>query len=113
MLSRNNPKCTETAACRPIFHNNIRKVTSFPNPNRQVISSSPIVGSILFNHLHRAGGEAINKPAVAGVHANQRLNLAGTGKADRRNAKASNRHLGNPAVRHYRGASGNATLVEM
>ena len=43
--SRNNPKCTETAAYRTIFHSNIRKVRSFRN--RQVIGSSPIVGSML------------------------------------------------------------------
>ena len=43
MPDRNNPKHTETAAHRPIFHNNIRKVGSFRN--RQVIGSSPIVGS--------------------------------------------------------------------
>jgi hypothetical protein len=37
--------CTKTAAHAPIFHNNIRKVGSFRNP--QVSGSSPLVGSIL------------------------------------------------------------------
>jgi len=46
-----------------------------------------------------------------GAYANQRLNLAEEGKAHNRNAKVSN--LGNLAVRDYRGASGNAAMVEL
>jgi hypothetical protein len=37
-----------------------------------------------------------------GAYAHQRLNLETKGKAHGRNAKASNRTTGNPAVRHYR-----------
>jgi len=48
-----------------------------------------------------------------GAYANQRLNLADDGKAHRRQAKVSNRTTGNPAVRDYRGASGNVAMVEM
>jgi hypothetical protein len=48
-----------------------------------------------------------------GAYANQCLNLADDGKAHRRQAKVSNRTLGNPAVRDYRGASGNVAMVEM
>jgi hypothetical protein len=48
-----------------------------------------------------------------GAYVHQRLNLGTKGKAHRRNAKASNRTTGNPAVRHYRGASGNVALVEL
>jgi hypothetical protein len=41
------------------------------------------------------------------------LNLAADGKAHRRQAKVSNRTMGNPAVRDYRGASGTVAMVEM
>ena len=36
-----------------------------------------------------------------------------TGKAQGRQAKTPNRTLGNPAVRDYRGASGNVAMVEL
>ena len=39
----------------------------------------------------------------------QHLNFSPSGKVHRRNAKASNRTTGNPAVRDYRGAAGNVS----
>ena len=47
------------------------------------------------------------------MYANQRLSLPESGKAYGRKAKVSNRTSGNPAVRDYRGASGNVAMVEL
>jgi hypothetical protein len=57
--------------------------------------------------------EAVDKPRADGAHAHQRLNFISYGKVHGRKAKASNRTMGNPAVRHYRGAFGNVAMVEM
>ena len=43
------------------------------------------------------------------AYANQRLSLTEDGKASGRKAKVSKPDLGNPAVRDYRGASGNVS----
>ena len=51
------PKTTRNAPKPPIFHNNIHKAESFRN--RQVIGSSPIVGSIKFlRFMHLAAALA-------------------------------------------------------
>src|SRR5215471_9465913 len=50
--------------------------------------------------------EAVDKPRVDGAYVHQHLNFISFGKVHGRKAKASNRTMGNPAVRHYRGASG-------
>src|SRR5215475_2987865 len=52
------------------------------------------------------GGEAVGKLGVAGVHANQRLNLSTPWEGLRMICQGFKPDLGNPAVRHYRGASG-------
>src|SRR5215472_13151129 len=57
--------------------------------------------------------EAVDKPRVDGAYVHQHLNFISFGKIHGRKAKASNRTMGNPAVRHYRGASGNVAMVEM
>jgi len=57
--------------------------------------------------------EAVVKPREDGAYAHQHLNFISFGKVHGRKAKASNRTTGNPAVRHYRGASGNVAMVEM
>ena len=57
--------------------------------------------------------EAVVKPREEGAYVHQHLNLISFGKVHGRKAKASNRTTGNPAVRHYRGASGNVAMVEM
>jgi hypothetical protein len=46
------------------------------------------------------------KPREDGAYVHQRLNFTPFGKDHGRKAKASNRTMGNPAVRHYRGAFG-------
>jgi hypothetical protein len=48
-----------------------------------------------------------------GAYANQRLNLAEEGKAHRKTSQGFKPDLGNLAVRDYRGASGNAAMVEL
>ena len=53
------------------------------------------------------------KPREDGVYVHQHLNFITFGKVHGRKAKASNRTMGNPAVRHYRGASGDVAMVEM
>ncbi len=56
ILYKRSPECSKTpqnALQQPLSHNNIRKTGSIRN--RQVIGSSPIVGSILsitYNHSH-------------------------------------------------------------
>ena len=57
--------------------------------------------------------EAVVKPREDGAYVHQHLNFILFGKVHGRKAKASNRTMGNPAVRHYRGASGNVAMVEM
>ena len=57
--------------------------------------------------------EAGDKPRDDGAHVHQHLNFILLGKVPGRQAKASNRTMGNPAVRHYRGASGNVAVVEI
>ena len=57
--------------------------------------------------------EPVVKPREGGAYVHQPLNLISFGKDQGRKAKASNRTTGNPAVRHYRGASGNVAMVEM
>ena len=47
------------------------------------------------------------KPGEDGAYVHQHLNFISFGKDHGRKAKASNRTSGNPAVRHYRGATGN------
>jgi hypothetical protein len=47
--------------------------------------------------------EAVVKPREDGAYAHQHLNFIPLGKVHGRKAKASNRTMGNPAVRHYRG----------
>ena len=54
----------------------------------------------------------MSKPLEPEAYANQRLNLVTNGKAHRRKATVSNRTW-EPAVRDYRGASGNVAMVEM
>ena len=58
-------------------------------------------------------GEAVGKPGVAGVHTNQRLSLSMPWEGPRKIGQGFKPDPGNLAVRHYRGASGNVTLVEM
>src|SRR5215831_9079137 len=53
------------------------------------------------------------KPREDGAYVHQHLNFIPFGKVHGRKARASNRTMGNPAVRHYRGASGNVAMVEM
>src|SRR6516164_4719435 len=53
--------------------------------------------------------EAVVKPREDGAYAHQHLNFIPFGKVHGRKAKASNRTTGNPAVRHYRGATGNVS----
>ena len=48
----------------------------------------------------------MGKPGVAGVHANQRLNLSTPWEGLQMICQGFKPDLGNPAVRHYRGASG-------
>ena len=50
--------------------------------------------------------EAVVKPREDGAYVHQHLNFISFGKVHGRKAKASNRTMGNPAVRHYRGAAG-------
>ena len=57
--------------------------------------------------------EAVVKPREDGAYVHQHLNHILFGKVHGRKAKASNRTLGNPAVRHYRGALGTVAMVEM
>src|SRR5215472_1445459 len=53
--------------------------------------------------------EAVVKPREDGAYVHQHLNFIPYGKVHGRRAKASNRTTGNPAVRHYRGATGNVS----
>src|SRR5215471_2505606 len=55
--------------------------------------------------------EAVVTPREDGAYVHQHLNFISYGKVHGRKAKASNRTLGNPAVRHYRGASGNVAAA--
>ena len=50
--------------------------------------------------------EAVVKPGEDGAYVHQHLNFISCGKDHGRKAKASNRTMGNPAVRHYRGGHG-------
>ena len=63
--------------------------------------------------MSRGGVEAVVKPREDGAYVHQHLNFISFGKVHGRKARASNRTMGNPAVRHYRGASGNVAMVEM
>jgi len=55
-----------------------------------------------------SGGEAVGKPGVAGVYTNQRLNLSKPWEGPRMIYQGFKPDPGNLAVRHYRGAYGNA-----
>src|SRR5262249_11907208 len=52
-------------------------------------------------------GEAVGKPGVARVYTNQRLNLSKLWEGSRRTCQALKPDPGNPAGRHFRGASRN------
>src|SRR5215471_19351361 len=52
-------------------------------------------------------GEAVGKPGVAGVYTNQRLNLSKLWEGPQRICQDLKPDPGNPAVRHFRGASRN------
>src|SRR5262245_13813836 len=54
-----------------------------------------------------SAGEAVGKLGVAGVHTNQRLNLAKPWEGPRKTGQGLKPDPGNLAVRHFRGASGN------
>ena len=58
------------------------------------------------------GGEAVGKPGVAGVYTNQRLSLSMPWKGLRMICQGFKPDPGNPAVRHYRGASRNVRYGE-
>jgi len=55
----------------------------------------------------------VSKPWQEEAHANQRLNLAGRWEGSWTKGQGFEPYLGNPAVRDYRGASGNVTLVKL
>src|SRR5262245_15774215 len=59
------------------------------------------------------GGSRLWSTKEDGAYVHQHLNFISFGKVHGRKDKASNRTTGNPAVRHYRGASGNVAMVEM
>ena len=56
-----------------------------------------------------SGGEAAGKPGVAGVYTNQRLNLSKLWEGPRKKCQGFKPDPGHPAVRDYRGASGNVS----
>ena len=58
----------------------------------------------------KRGGE---QTAAVGVHANQRLSLADGREGSLKKGQGFKPDLGNPAVRDYRGASGNVAMVEL
>jgi hypothetical protein len=55
----------------------------------------------------------LEQTTEAGVDCESALKPHQTGKARGRQTKTPNRTLGNPAVRDYRGASGNVATVEL
>jgi len=55
----------------------------------------------------------LGKPWKTGRIANQRLNLAKLGRPKEDAGQDFKPYLGNPAVRHYRGASENVAMVEL
>ena len=61
----------------------------------------------------RVWDEAMSKPLDAETYANQRLNLGTPWEGSWKKGHGFEPDLGKPAVRDYRGASGNATLVEL
>jgi hypothetical protein len=54
-------------------------------------------------------GETGGKPRMAGVYTDQRLNLSKLWEGPRRKCQGFKPDPGNPAVRDYRGASGNVS----
>jgi hypothetical protein len=54
-------------------------------------------------------GRGCGQTRHRGAYVLQHLNLSPSGKVHGRNARASNRTTGNPAVRDYRGAAGNVS----
>ena len=63
--------------------------------------------------MARDGNEVVSKPFAGGVYANQRLNFVARWEGSPMTGQGFKPYLRNSAVRHYRGASGNVTLVEM
>ena len=63
--------------------------------------------------LMALGDEAVGKLGVAGVYTNQRLSLSTTWEGPRLICRGFKPDPGNLAVRDYRGASGNAAMVEL
>jgi hypothetical protein len=55
----------------------------------------------------------MSKTVTAGVYADQRLNFVVKGEGSLTKDQGFKPYLRNSAVRHYRGASGNVTLVEL
>ena len=58
------------------------------------------------------GDEAGGKPGTEGAYTNQRFNLSHLGRPTEE-SRGFKLDLGNPAVRDYRGASGNVATVEL
>ena len=58
------------------------------------------------------GDEAGGKPGTEGAYTNQRFNLSHLGRPTEE-SRGFKLDLGNPAVRDYRGASGNVAMVEL
>jgi len=58
-------------------------------------------------------GLSFGQTTEVGAYTDQRLNLAKLGRLKEERAKTPNRTLGNPAVRDYRGASGNVVTAGM
>jgi hypothetical protein len=59
-----------------------------------------------------SGGEVVGKPDVVGAHTNQRLNLSKPWEGPQTRGQGFKPDPGNPAVRHYRGASRNVRQGE-
>jgi hypothetical protein len=55
----------------------------------------------------------MSKTVTTGVYADQRLNFVVKGEGSLTKDQGFKPYLRNSAVRHYRGASGNVTLVEL
>jgi hypothetical protein len=55
----------------------------------------------------------VSKPVEGGAYAYQRLNFATMWEGSLMTCQGFKPYLGNPAVRHYRGAWGNVAMVEL
>ena len=55
----------------------------------------------------------VSKPVEGGAYAYQRLNFATIWEGSLTTCQGFKPYLGNPAVRHYRGAWGNVAMVEL